>query len=308
MHIRRQHVISKVLLKRFADGSDDDPRLVGYNLHYGASKHYSITSVGYIEDFIPHDSEAAEAAWGSIETNVHPALEALEASTAELTGTHVETLKQLIALHYIRRNVIMDLAKGVYGNVREGRLRALTTEKWRLEPVGLEHLGRIPKTDNDIEEVTRWLGEKYDEFEAELLSGAIINAVRVAAPALENSHLQIWRAGEGEFLISDQGVLTLDRHAEPVRTGGLTRNFTHLLPIGRGTQIALAPRPLEVTLTGEQVNELNRLHLRIADRFVYYHPDSGLGAFCDLNRRKSSTSGAGEAISESDAGADATAD
>lgn len=285
MAIRRQHVISKVLLKRFANRSDDNPRLVGYNLEHGSAKHYPVTSVGYVEGFIPHGSEAAEAAWGSIETRVHPALEALEDPSTPLTDEHVDTLKQLIALHYIRRDVIKTLGEGIFGNLRTDRLNALSSEPRRLELLSMRHLGRPAETDEDVQEITRWLSERYDEWEPELFSGAMINAVRSASGELSNMHLQLWRASHSDFLISDQAVLTLDRNGLPVRTGGLARDFTHLLPVGRQTQIGLATCAQDVTLDAGQVDDLNRLHLRIADRFVYFHPDSELGPFCDSNRR-----------------------
>jgi hypothetical protein len=74
--VARQHVISQVVLRKFVEVVPPHSRtLARYDLTGLASRQIDLTGtngVGYIDNFVPVDSQAAEALWQQIEGRLNP--------------------------------------------------------------------------------------------------------------------------------------------------------------------------------------------------------------------------------------------
>jgi hypothetical protein len=97
--IQRRHVVSEVVLARYAvDGivEVEDVRKPG---RWRAK---SPSAVGYVEDYVRHDSAGAEAVWQRTETLLAKALDELDGGVVPERGSRTEqTVKDCLALHWL---------------------------------------------------------------------------------------------------------------------------------------------------------------------------------------------------------------
>ena len=115
-HITRQHVVSKVVLVRFAvDGivEIEDVRKPG------RWRPKSPSAVGYVEDYVRHDSAGDEAVWQRTETLLATALNELDGGVAPERGSRTEqTVKDCLALHWARSHSFKAAADKAWERVR----------------------------------------------------------------------------------------------------------------------------------------------------------------------------------------------
>jgi hypothetical protein len=96
-------VISQVILRRFAGPIPSGGRQLAYfDLGAGQATLADAEDVGYVENFVPVDSQATEDLWQTVETRLRPAIKAALGGAAIGNPVHVSTLQQAVALHYVR--------------------------------------------------------------------------------------------------------------------------------------------------------------------------------------------------------------
>lgn len=256
---RKQHLISKSLLRRFAQ---PDGNLSARDLRYerrAALKH--VSSVCWRLDFVAHLPNQAERLWETVESQLRGALTAIE--NDELTGRDEGVLKQTIALHFFRRDATKLAFEASLANSLDQRAGRFAV----AIPQGVD-----PGTVEDR------LRKQAAESAAEWFQERIESLFKRATELVSTAGLELLTAVEGEFLIGDQAVLSL------TADGGFgklpfTTAATHLLPVGRHHAIALASTSGRVLLNQEWVNHLNRAQMEESASHVFYHPASGLDDF-----------------------------
>jgi hypothetical protein len=122
-HITRQHVVSKVVLTRYAvDGivEIEDVRKPG------RWRPKSPSVVGYVEDYVRHDSAGAEAVWQRTETLLATALNELDGGVVPERGSRTEqTVKDCLALHWARSHSFKAAADKAWERVRRASIEDL---------------------------------------------------------------------------------------------------------------------------------------------------------------------------------------
>ena len=256
---RKQHLISKALLHRFAR---PDGNLRSLNLQYGRASLRNPSAVGWRWDFVAHLPNQAEQLWETVENNLPASLDAVE--TGSLSASQEMVLKQAIALHFFRRDVTkfafeQSLARSLANrdqDASEGRFSTPTLAALR---------GRA------------------DESSSEWFQDSVEDLFRRGTAEVSSAQLEIVTAVEGEFLIGDGAILSLSSDGG-FGTLPFTDAATHLLPVGRRHAIALAPEGGAVQVEQSWVDQLNTAQIREASSHVFFHPDSGLEDFVTAAR------------------------
>jgi hypothetical protein len=287
-HVEDQHVVSKVVLKRFAGVEGKSKGLLyPFRLRYPNAHHRLLgpDGCGKVKDFLTYASASAERLWKETEDRLPDALGALDDGTLLSNREHVVTLKNAIALHYARSGAtpiaILRAAATVAAATRklwltEGR-RQLEAEFLRtkgLYAVGDQALGRFldEKMEPTLTIVTsdQWFRARIEDifYKARALT--------------DSSGLEVLTPGSNEFLIGDVPALTIPRDdSRPGVLGGTAfgEGRTVLMPLGPRHVIALAPTNAVAELTADQVNLINTYQIKGALEYVYLRPGSRLANF-----------------------------
>ena len=101
--VQHQHVISEVVTRAFVEDMPPGGRQV---LRYDfASRTATLAGpkgIGFVDNFVPVDSQATERLWQEVENALNPALNAARDGSVLANPSHLETLRRLVALHYVR--------------------------------------------------------------------------------------------------------------------------------------------------------------------------------------------------------------
>jgi len=147
------HVVSRVLLRRFADPATR--KLAGYHLASRKEYEKSPRSVGWVEQFIKYRPEETEAERKTtVEDRLNDAFEALDNGTIFCHPAHVDTIKGCMALHWARSKAYKELHESLLEAGRQWHkqhwreqypqlLAAAFVSKYGLYPAGPEALDHI---------------------------------------------------------------------------------------------------------------------------------------------------------------------
>jgi hypothetical protein len=286
--VTRQHVISKVLLRRLAE--QDGPAtgmICSFRLRYPHSRQRLLgpDGCGKILDFVAYASGSVEKLWKETEDRLPAALQAVDRDVIFEDQAHVATIKDAIALHFARSKATRIVHYRVWAQtVTDGRKRWMTEWRPLLEDYFYREKGFRAAGNQALE---KFLDEVM-EFSMSLAgSGALFrerveDMYRQARIRTGRAALEILAAGQGEFLIGDVPALTVRRDRSEVGTlGGIAMDDAHsvVLPLGPRHAAALGKVNITAELSPGQVDATNALQLRGAIEYVYLRPGSGLQEF-----------------------------
>ncbi len=282
--VRRQHVVSKVLLKRFAAPATGGagPQLYPYDLNhpYQAHKLKGPGGCGWVEDFVPFASGTLEALWARTEQDLPRAFAALDAGRLLDEPEHHPVLRDLVALHWVRSYFYRQTFDRIYADFRDlSRRWFLSTGQDLLRMAALQefglHLTGLQGLEGVLEELLRPTDELYE-------SGALlrIHMERMFYKVRDHigtAGLEIHTLAAGEFLIGDTP-------AQTIRTDGSNRVYgtaigdatTMLIPLGPKHLLTLGRQHTTTVMPDEIRDFMNSLQVMAAARHVFYRPRSGL--------------------------------
>ena len=110
-HVTGQHVVSKVILRRFAASSARDKGLVyPFRLRHPNARHRLLgpDGCGKIPDFIPYASASIEALWKQTEDKLHDALAAVDEGMLLPNPGHAAVIRDAIAQELILAQIADD--------------------------------------------------------------------------------------------------------------------------------------------------------------------------------------------------------
>jgi hypothetical protein len=118
---------------------------------------------------------------------------------------------------------------------------------------------------------------------------AIVEAYDEASRIADNRGVEIYQAGDGEFLIGDAPAQTVGNSLDefgPLEGISWSRASSILMSITRRHTIALGPENILRTIAREDVDRLNAAQIRAAHAHVAWHPAAGLESFAAVERAK----------------------
>jgi hypothetical protein len=119
-----QHVVSKVILSRFAGVSGPDAGLLyPFRLRSPDARHrlLGLDGCGKVPDFISYASGSAEWLWKQTEDRLQDPLAALDNGTLPVSAMHQAAIKDAIALHYARSTAARIVHFGIFVQVYVAR-------------------------------------------------------------------------------------------------------------------------------------------------------------------------------------------
>lgn len=289
--VEDQHVVSQVILRRFA-GVDGKGKglLYPFRLRYPSTRHRLLgpDGCGKIKNFVGYASASAEQLWKETEDKLPDALAAVDDGTLLSSPEHMTTAKNAIALHYARSEATRIVHTRVFIQAAAAaRNRWLTEWRPRLEVEFYRAKGFYAVGDQA-------LGRFLDEImqpNLELAASGKLFRTRIediylkACAFVRSSGLEILTAGSGEFLIGDVPALTIPRNGTGLGALGGTAlgdARTVIMPLGPRHLVALARTSTSAELTADQIATVNGYRVRGALQYVYLRPGSGLQDFVRL--------------------------
>lgn len=285
-HVTGQHLISKVLVKRFAEPTGPHRGLVcPFRLEYPQARHRPVGPGGCakLDNFVPWASASVERLWKETEDKLPDALAAMDAGTLLGNATNVALIKSAIALHFARSKATQIVHARVWAEtIERGRNRWLTEHRQLLAHWFYREKGLYPAGDQALE---IFAGELLALSVSLADSGALwrerIESLYLQARAVTDAAgLEILIPPDSEeFLIGDVPALTVraDRAGVGV-LGGITLGDAQsvFLPLGPRHAVALGRASTTIYLTAGQAADANAQQLRGAIDYVYLRPGSPL--------------------------------
>ena len=280
--VREQHVVSQVLLKRFAAPGPGSAGLqVGrFDLDHPERFHKDkgTGGCGWVKDFVPFASGSLENLWGETEQRLPAALAAVDDGSVGKDDMAMATLRDVVALHFVRSIRTRDMHERVWEEVFAAHRRSMLRE-------GSERVRFAAHLEHGIH-VTGPQGVEYfaDRFMAPSAqlqeSGAVLRAgiedtFQRARQMLAHAQLEIVTPLEGEFLIGDSPAVSLRYRTLSGNTVfgvALGDANTVVLPIGPRYLIALARETRTFKVPRSVVDELNTIQVLAAQRYVHHRP------------------------------------
>ncbi|AKL71091.1 DUF4238 domain-containing protein [Streptomyces sp. Mg1] len=286
-HVVGQHVISQVLLKRFATPfGSNGLKLLPFNLDHPNRVHKlaSPSECGKVKHFARFASASLEQVWGRLETRIPDAAVAVARGDVFDNEQHVQTLKDLIALHLVRSLNFRDVHERIFTKIyTEQRTALLTDQSDLLRLAVLQRSGlHLAGPQGLVAAADEILRPHLANFE----NGAdfrvrIEDTFAKAKEMISGAGLEIPVPAVGEFLLGDIPAVAIrqsgTRTAFNVAIGDST---AIVLPFGpRHLLVCRTPRNGMGVATEETVGFLNRLQIEAAQQRVYIRPNSSQDAF-----------------------------
>ncbi|MFF1269186.1 DUF4238 domain-containing protein [Streptomyces anulatus] len=285
-HVVGQHVISQVLLKRFAARfGSNGLKLVPFNLDHPDRVHKmaSPRQCGKVPHFARFASASLEQVWGKLETRIPDAARAVDRGDVFQHEEHVQTLKDLIALHLVRSLNYRNVHERIFTNIyTETRTALLTDRSDLLRLAVLQRSGlHLSGPQGLATAADQILSPHLTNFE----NGAdfrarIEDTFAKAKEMISEAGLEILVPAAGEFLLGDTPAVAIQRSGNRIRISVAIGDSTAIvLPFGpRHLLVGRTPRNGLSIATEETVGFLNRLQIEAAEQRVYLRPRSGLDA------------------------------
>ncbi|WP_263166348.1 DUF4238 domain-containing protein [Streptomyces sp. SCSIO ZS0520] len=288
-HVVGQHVISRVLLKRFAiPFGSQGLKLVPFNLDHpdGLHKAASPRACGKVPYFARFASASLEQVWGKLETRIPDAARAVDRGDVFHNEQHVQTLKDLVALHLVRSLNYRNIHERIFTKVYTEHRTALLTERSDLlRRAVLQRSGLHLSGPQGLATAATAADEILSPHMANFENGADFRArieitFAKAKEMISDAGLEILVPAAGEFLLGDTPALAIQQSGTRIAFNVAIGDSTAIvLPFGpRHLLVGRTPRNGLSTVSEETVDLLNRLQIEAAQQRVYFRPRSGQDA------------------------------
>lgn len=278
---RRQHTVSRVVLRRFAWHD----KITVYDRRSDAI--YSKGPGGlFHERYDRHDPVTAEERWGRIETKMPRVYKLLDERRVLDDEDAVETLLDLMAMHWVRTPAMRMAHEQVRHTVVAASMRDLSTKPQLLASALKQQIGLVAAGQGELDWYNARLHQNVFTGQGEkIFSDRVGENYEKVRAILARSRLQIGYADRMDFIIGDAPVVTLKRDHDGVgpHQGVAVGDASEIcMPISPRILIGLGPTPKEVTLDSEIVIRYNSLQVRGFIRLLGCQP----GGPSDLAMRR----------------------
>jgi hypothetical protein len=280
--VARQHVISQVVMRKFVESVRAGNVLARVDLGTGKVVFSGPSPVGYVENFVPVDSKATEELWQQVENRLNPAIAAALNGTALGNPTHLSTLKNAVALHFVRNPQTLTAHNRSFADALDKQLdRVAKTplaaqafrERYGLEPAGPqamrlgaeaahERLVTLHKQGGLFRLSVQRLFEKVcDRFDA--------RGVEILTPT----------SAAKEFLLGDVPSITVEQAtgayglSQGIAVDGADEVFMPLTP---RLLVAIGPPDGTRSISDDEVDAYNEMEVREAKGYVLHRPGANL--------------------------------
>ncbi|MFJ3973364.1 DUF4238 domain-containing protein [Streptomyces parvus] len=282
--VHNQHVVSKVLLKRFAERNPRSGlQLLSVDLDHPQRPpvRKGPGGCGVEKDFVAFASQSLEQVWGNTESRLPEVFCALDSGIDAPDSALAKVLLDAVALHLVRSHTYRDvhfrtfakpyaLVFNLLVNDWQGQLRAAVLREKGLHVVGregLEHYANELLQDCvDLFQNHGMLRVRMEEIYHQVRDLITDYGIRILTPP-----------NGQEFLIGDVPAFTLSFEPNSLRRNvGVAKATSVVMPFGRHHALALTRPGIDPSVLVPLAAQLNQLQVQQARSRVYMHPGSGL--------------------------------
>lgn len=272
-----QHTVSQVVLRKF--NSPIDKKLMAFDRSTMRLNRRSPSSSFFVPDFVVHQPVATEELWGAVETKMPRAYAAIERRTALTDLVATKTLKDLLAMHWVRSPATQVVSEHARKSVLEDSKVQMAKRPEVLARLFQQRTGFAPAGPESL----AWVNEDLHSGSGDLFGRAWTETLhrnfQAARDHFEPYELQIVHSDQWDFMISDVPVITsraghngLAVHQEVA----LNEATDIYMPISPNVMISLAPNAAEGWLTPAQARSLNEQQVQTSIRWVGWQPDGAI--------------------------------
>lgn len=275
-HVRRQHVVSKVVLARFAvEGmvEVEDVR------RPGRWRPRSPSAVGYVEHYVRHDSAVAEALWQRTETRIGPALDELDAGGVPERGSGTEqVVKDCLALHWARSHSVKAAADSAWERVRRASADDLARRPELLALAFAQQTGRDDPTPQELADLNEELHAGPEEIvDGRHFSERVRYFFAQAQEKFADRSLEVGLClpGARDLVVSDNPVVTPARRKPGLNAEqgvALGDAYAVGMPLGPRLFVSLGARPEPARIDGAEAGRMNGWQARVRRTHMIRRP------------------------------------
>jgi hypothetical protein len=278
-HVTKQHVVSQVVLGQFAD--EDYELEVEDVRRPGRWRRKAPAAVGYVNDFVRHDSAGAEALWQTVETRLRVALDELNAGGVPAKGSATEeAVRDCLALHWARGSAVKEVSERAYRRVRQRSMGDLAAHPDVLAALHERATG-LEAGPEDL----RAVNERLHSGPTEILSGEhfserVQHFFEKARRYFAGRSLQVGVCADDaeDLLLSDCPVLTPSRSRpglNPEQGVRLDQAHAALMPVGPRVLVSLHSEPERAVVAASDAARMNDWQRSVRKRQMYRRPVPG---------------------------------
>jgi uncharacterized protein DUF4238 len=280
-NVERQHVVSRVILKRFCD----DTRLlppVSVTDPNARSLPIGPRGAGWVKDFVPRASASAERLWAQTEDRLPRVLRLCDHDRVHSDPAAVDVLRNTLALHYVRSPTSLVIHERTYHQARAEVQRQLPQHPGFEEEFRRRFSGLLPTGPEAAGLLLDRVAQGWDgDYQSGLLFRHTVERIfGKSREVLSSLPIEVVHPASGEFLIGDAPVIVLDRQGRNGPTEGVALGDADqiLMPLGPQTMIACGPADATAVVSEDWVKVFNSWQIRAAREQVFMRPGSGLHA------------------------------
>ncbi len=275
----KQHVVSQVVLSEFAV----DRQLEAEDVRQpGRWRPKSPAAVGYVNDFVPHDSATIEALWHSVETRLPQAMEVVRGGTAPRPGSPEESiLRDCVALHWARSKATKTAANRAWLKVQAEHEKEFRVRGRRVLAALHERRTGRPGSRKELDALNAELNAGPEEvLDGRHFASAVPQWYEFARKRFATNRVQVLVCDDrvDDLVMSDTPVLTPTRRgpglnpAQGVALGDATGAG---MPLGPRVFVSLHDAAEVVVLDAAQVRQLNAFQASVRDLQMFRRRPQG---------------------------------
>lgn len=279
---KRQHTVSQVVLRRFAWHQKISV--------YDRDKH-AIYSKGpgglFCGEFDQHDPATAEERWGAVESKMPRVYKLLDERRAHEDAAAVETLRDLMAIHWVRNPGMRFVHERVKREVVADSICSLAQQRDLLARAFRHRTGLEPAGQSELDWVNvRTHEDVFIRSGEQIFSDSVAENYKKVRAILARWHVQVGYTNSLDLLIGDVPVVTTKPDHDgigPVQGVALGDANQIAMPVAPNMIVALGPEPAIVTLTDDVVLRYNEMQIKTFVRWIGCRPGGMSDGFLRQN-------------------------
>jgi hypothetical protein len=283
--VRRQHFISQGVLRRYVEDVPPHGRVLAkFDISAGRTELTGTNGVGYVDHFVPVDSQTTETLWQEVETHLTQAINAALNGTALTSPAYLTTLRRAVALHFARNPQTLTIHNQNFIETFQDQIEQLAKTPLAAAAFYRDH-GIVPAGPQGLrmgaEAILERLGQLHKD--GGLFRLSVQRLFEMVRDRFDLKGIQILTPASAtkEFLLGDTPALTLDRATGTV---GLAQGVTAdqadeiFMPLAPRLLVSLGSPDGTRSIPDDQVDQYNQWQSRAAQDYLIHRPAASFTA------------------------------
>jgi hypothetical protein len=283
--VRRQHFISQGVLRRYVEDVPPHGRVLAkFDISAGRTELTGTNGVGYVDHFVPVDSQTTETLWQEVETHLTQAINAALNGTALTSPAYLTTLRRAVALHFARNPQTLTIHNQNFIETFQDQIEQLAKTPLAAAAFYRDH-GIVPAGPQGLrmgaEAILERLGQLHKD--GGLFRLSVQRLFEMVRDRFDLKGIQILTPASAtkEFLLGDTPALTLDRATGTV---GLAQGVTAdqadeiFMPLAPRLLVSLGSPDGTRSIPDDEVDQYNQWQSRAAQDYLIHRPAASFTA------------------------------